>query len=375
MISENRAELKQAITALREGMERFGKASTEIEQLVKENRQQVGSAITNFSEMSERIGRLVEENREAIRQAIVHFDELAGQFTKLVEENRYSLKSAIDRLPTAVDNVANAAKSIETAVEENRENLKTTVANITAFTPKLNRIGDNLEVITTQIASGKGTVGKLVFEDTLHDKVVAAVDNFNQRLEEVKPVTSGFSDLKLYLGADGGINTHTGAGYYGAYLRIEPRPWKFYQGGITYRTSPTDRIPLQEDPNKLNVDFNLLVGWRFFPDDEAQLYRLSVAAGLIDSNVGGTVQVPLLRRLTLDAMGRRKDYQRDPQDRRYEDGKVLVRAALTFRLWDRIYLSAGGDDLAEHAAPWVGLRAELLDNDLRNLTSVMGLAK
>jgi hypothetical protein len=292
-----------------------------------------------------------------------------------VEENRYSLKSAIDRLPTAVDNVANAAKSIELAVEENRANLKQAVADIAAFTPKLDKVGANLEVITTQIASGKGTIGKLVFEDTLHDKAVAAIDNFNQRLEEVKPVTSGFSDLKLYLGADGGINTHTGAGYYGAYLRIEPRPWKFYQGGITYRTAPSDRIPLQEDPNKLNVDFNLLVGWRFFPDDEAQLYRLSVAAGLIDSNVGGTVQVPLLSRLTFDAMARRKDYQRDPQDRRYEDGKVLVRAALTFRLWDRIYISAGCDDLAEHAGLWGGLRAELLDNDLRNLTSVMGLAK
>ena len=58
------------------------------------------------------------------------------------------------------------------------------------------------------------------------------------------------------------MNVDSGSGIYGAYLRIEPKPWKFYQAGVSYRTAPSDRIELKDDPNKLNVDFNLLIGWR-----------------------------------------------------------------------------------------------------------------
>jgi phospholipid/cholesterol/gamma-HCH transport system substrate-binding protein len=375
MIEENRAGLKEAIGSVKDNLDRFGRMSTQIEDLVKENRAEIATAITNFGAMSGRISTLVDENREGVKQAVGRFSEMSDQITQLVKENRESIKAATERLPAAVDSVRSAMKSFGDAVEENRAGLKTAVDNIAKATPKLEHVADNLDVITTQIASGRGTVGKLVFEDTLHDKAVATIDSFNQRLEEIKPVTRGFSDLKLYLGVDGGEDTRTGAGVYGAYLRIEPAPWKFYQGGVSYRTAPSDRDTFKDDPNKLNVDINLLVGWRWFPDDDAQVYRLSAAAGLVDSEIGGVASVLLFPNLTLDVMARKKDNQRDPLDRRYEHGGAMVRAMLTYRIWDRVSLSVGGDDLAGHPGPWIGLRAELLDNDLRNLTSVSSLVK
>ena len=161
---------------------------------------------------------------------------------------------------------------------------------------------------------------------------------------------------------------------YGAYLRIEPKPWKFYEGGVSYRTSPSDRVEAKDDPNKLNFDINLLFGWRFFPDDEAQRYGVSVAAGLIETKIGGYVEFPVVGDFNVRVMGRFKDNQRNVDDRRYEDGDFLLRATLGYRIWKRIYLNVGVNDLIDHPGLWGGIRVDLLDNDLRNLTSVSAIS-
>jgi archaellum component FlaC len=376
LIEENRQNIKDTIATAKTSLDSFGKASDEIRGLVADNRKQVGEAIVNFSTMSQRIATLVEDNRDAIKTAIVRFEEMSKQIRELVEENRVAIKQAVDKLPVAVENVSNAAKTIDDTVNENRADLKKTVSNLADATAKFDRVGDNLDVITTQIASGKGTVGKLVFEDTLHDKTVTAVENFNDRLEEIRPVTSGFSDFKFFLGVDGGSNIDSGVTTYGAYLRLEPKPWKYYQAGVSYRTEPEDRKNFDaEDQNKLNVDFDLLIGWRFFPDDDAQRYRISVGLGLVETKLGGVIEVPLMADLGVRVMARAKDNEREPNDRRYEEGDVLVRAVATWRLWQRVYLQAGADDLVDEPGFWGGIRIELLDNDLRNLTAVSALSR
>ncbi len=373
LIEENREGIKQAIATANKALENFGKMSEEIQGLVAENRAEVKTAIVNFSEMSAGINKLVEDNRTAIKDAIVRFEEMSKQIRDLIDENRVAIKDAIDKLPGAVENVSSAAKTIDEAVSENRADLKRAVTNIADASEKFDRVGENLDTITTQIASGQGTLGKLVFEDTLYDKTVAAVDNFNDRLDEVKPVTSGFSDFKIFLGAHGGMNANSGSSVYGAYLRFEPKPWKFYEGGVSYRTEPDDRVIVKDNPDKFNFDFNLLFGWRFFPDNDNQRYRLSVALGLIESKIGGYVDAPLIGNLHLHVMGRFKENDRNMNDRRYEDGSFLLRATCDYRLWRRIYISAGVDDIIDDVGFWGGIRVELLDNDLRNITAVTAL--
>jgi hypothetical protein len=159
-------------------------------------------------------------------------------------------------------------KSFGDAVEENRPNLKSAMADIAKATPKIEHIADNLDIITTQIASGHGTIGKLVFEDTLHDKAVQAVESLNERLEEIKPVTRGFSELKFLPRRRGGRRCALG----GRHLRRLPEDRAGAMEVLPGRHLLPHRAPrphaLMDDPNQLNVDFNLLVGWRWFPDDD-----------------------------------------------------------------------------------------------------------
>ncbi|GDY11905.1 hypothetical protein LBMAG53_07830 [Planctomycetota bacterium] len=387
MVEENRENLKAAISSVDTGMHKFGKASDEITAVVSENRPELKRAISAIADAGTSVTKIIEENRPAVTATIASIDKAAKQVAELIAENRPALQKAIDQFPEAVKSligaatkVDKAANEIQEAVAENRKDLRTTLENAAKFSDRLVTIGEDVKAITGQIASGKGTIGKLVFQDDLHDKTVAAVDSFSARLDEVKPVTQGLGQLKFFAGLDvagnaAGANFGTGLGY--AYLRIEPKPWKFYEGGVSYRTGPTGRDVKRDDPDKLGIDFNLLIGWRFLPDDLEQTYRLTLAGGAIDSKIGGLISTTLYGdRLTATLLVRGKDYTRPAEDRRFEDGgAVMVRAWAELRVWERVSVQIGGTDLASrNPGVWFGLRAEILDNDLRNLTAVSSLA-
>jgi len=392
ILDENRAGVRGTIGSAKTAMDNFGGASQEIRDAVAENRETLKAAIANTDRMTKEIADLVAENRATVKATVTNSERMTREIADLIAKNRATVKAALERieaagaqvaivieenrknlqittekLPLAVDNLAQAAAQIRDAVAENRQDLRATIAGVAAFAPKLDRIADNLEKVTSQVASGKGTIGKLVMEDTVHDQTTAVLTSAGERLEEIKPFTQGVSQLKFFAGLEGGNNLDSGAGHGEAYLRIEPQAWKFYQIGLGYRTAPSDRKAIQDDPEKLQIDLNALFGWRWLPNDDTERYRLSLAGGLIESKFGMWAEWALLRDVDLRIMGRLKDNNRVPDDRRYEQGDYMVRATLSWRVFDRWWLIGGVDDLAsDNPGPYFGLRAELLDNDLRN---------
>ncbi len=52
--------------------------------------------------------------------------------------------------------------------------------------PSLRTSFTNMQKISTQIADGKGTVGKLIMDDELHNSTVATINNLNQTADELK---------------------------------------------------------------------------------------------------------------------------------------------------------------------------------------------
>lgn len=359
-VSENRETLKKAIA----NTERL---TAEITAIAAENRETVKATVANAERMTREIADLVAENRATVKAALERIEAAGAQIAGLIAENRKSIQATTEKLPGAVENLAAAAGQIRDAVAENREDLRTTMLGIAAFAPKLDRIGDNLEKVTGQIAAGKGTIGKLVMEDTVHDQASAVLTSAQERLDEVKPFTQGVSQLKIFAGLDGGANLSSGAGHGEAYVRIEPQPWKLFHLGVSYRTAPSDREVVKDDPDKLGIDLNGQFGWRFLPSDDIERYRLTIAGGLIESKLGLWSEWAITDRLDVRLMARYKDSDREPNERRYEKGDVMLRATMTWRVWDRWSLVAGADDiLGDDVGPFVGLRAELLDNDLRN---------
>lgn len=361
-------------------------------------------AVANVAAMAATMRDLLIENRVAVQQALLSLrqgldrvDTLAVQVSAVVEENRAGVKTTVTnvaetstKLPAVMDDVAqtthavgDAARAANQAVDElsamlreNRAGLHLAVDDLAPLLNKLDRVAADLGVITGQVSAGEGTVGKLVMESTAHDKLMAITDTLSQQIEELKPLLSSATQMKLFLGGEGGGNVDTGYLSGVIYLRLQPRPWKFYQGGISYRTAPRNQHSSPESTSGLPVDFNLVLGWRWI-EREPGRYLLSAAGGAVESRIGGWVDWSILPddRLTLRVLVRDKWDDRTITDRRYEDGKVLVRATAMVRLWQLIYVVGGGDDLADNPAGWVGVRLELLDNDLRNISQAAVLVR
>ncbi len=359
-MAENRATLKAAIA----NTERL---TAEMQAVLAENRDTVKATVANAERMTREITDLVAENRATVKAALERIEAAGAQVALLIEENRRNIQATTEKMPAAVDNLAQAAAQIRDAVQENREDLRTAMAGVAAFAPRLDRIGDNLEKVTAQVAAGKGTIGKLVMEDTIHDQASSVLTSASERLDEVKPFTQGVSQLKFFAGLDGGGNLESGATRGEAYLRLEPQAWKLWHLGVSYRTAPSDRNVEADDPDKVPIDINAQFGWRWLPDDGLERYRLTLAGGLIESKFGLWTEWALLRDVDLRLMARMKDRDRETDDRRYEEGDFLLRATASWRLYDRWSLIGGVDDLlGDTPGAYLGLRAELLDNDLRN---------
>lgn len=363
----------------------FGDASGQLRDLIAENRAEVQQAIINVRRMSDNLDRIVADNRELVQHVLTRLEAMGRQVSELIAENRGPLRDAAARLPQAVDDLGAGGRALAGAgeragrlLDDNAADLRLVMRDLASAAPKVDEAAGHIRDITGTVARGEGSIGKLVKEDTAHDELVTAVAELKLRLEEVAPVTGGLRELRLYGGTEGGMNTRTGSFTAGVHLRLEPQPWKFYQGGVSYRSAPTDRDPtLPESPDSIPVDFTLMLGWRWLETSTPRTYWLTLAGGLVETRLGGYAEVPIWSdRVAVRVLARGTHSNRDRADRRFEEGTVLMRATATVRLWRTTWIAGGVDDiLGERRGAWVGARLELLDNDLRNLTSVGGLLK
>ena len=60
---------------------------------------------------------------------------------------------------------------------ENRGNVSASLGNIHELTAKLQTSADNLNKISGKIASGKGTIGKLVNDEKAYNDVISTLDS------------------------------------------------------------------------------------------------------------------------------------------------------------------------------------------------------
>jgi ABC-type transporter Mla subunit MlaD len=384
---------------------RFGEAAEELRALVAENRSGLTATVAEVRAAAAGVNLAVSDNREAVGRAIVNVSDLARQINDMVTENRPGVKAATAGLAPAIaqataattavtraaDQAAVVGKAAEPAVERigkaaadvgdtvaaNKDELAAALKAVADLTKRLDEVTADLKTISDKVASGEGTLGKLVMSDDLHTTAVEVSKKAEARLDEIKPLLDSVTDLRLAVGAAAGGNAKTGSGTGEVYVRIEPKAWKFMQAGASYRTAPSDRVVSGSSDTTIPIDFTLALGWRFMPASDWSYYHLTLAGGLVENTLGAWTEIPLFTdRLVWRTLGRMKHNDRDPNDRRYEEGNVLLRSMVDFRIWRRLYLTVGGDDLIDpDRGAWFGVRGELYDNDLRNATGVASLFK
>lgn len=141
-----------------------------------EGEKRLDEIVENICQLTADVRAMVAANRSNVDQTLENFKAFSTTLR--------------DELPRIADKLNALADRVDGVVAENRENLHDSIDNIKDLSGRLRTTADNLNAITTKIARGEGTIGKLVNDEE-------TVNNLNSTL---KSVEGGVESLRNTLG-------------------------------------------------------------------------------------------------------------------------------------------------------------------------------
>lgn len=329
-------DVGQTIRRLLENLEA---TSADIRELVAANRSQVDSTVENFQAFSEVLARELPEVTDQLRQLLAHVDTV-------VVENR-------DELSGSLENIERLSGEIATSV-------------------------DNLNHISSQIRSGEGTLGRLVYDDAAHDGLVSTLEAVEEGVGTLNETIGRVQRLELELGIEATAYPDLDEGGTAFELRLRNHPRRFYRLALV----DTPQGDLSEETRTIvttlpdGTQETTTVVERKVEDDytfSAQLGYLwgdfQLRAGLIESAGGAGVDYHLFdRRLifTLEVFDFDRPDELDPH----------VRLLARWQLTPNVYLLGGYDDFLadEFESVIFGAGIRWKDEDLKYLLGSVPLS-
>lgn len=137
------------------------------------------STITNINEFFKSYAFASKEIQEMFIQA----RSLLSTTQKIIVENRQNLKSISDNLKASTDEFKKSSEDIRVVLQNMRSvSDSLTKIEINRTINSLNRSLVSMDSITTQISSGEGTMGKLVYNDSLYNNLNSVSQDLDKLL-------------------------------------------------------------------------------------------------------------------------------------------------------------------------------------------------
>lgn len=350
--------------------------------------EEIGSSVQNFLGGGEAGGAGAGGAGGGFSTLIDSIRATSDELRALIVENRANLGGTVQNferfsetlareLPRITEQIAHVLDQVQGVLAENRGNLKDSVANIKELTDKVQTSVDNLNEITTKIASGEGTIGKLVNSDEAHDQLMSALDSVETGVTALGDTLNRVNDLKIDLGMEGSYLSELED--YRSVFRVDllphgdqsPRYYRFElvsdpRGRITERndiftvtqpdgtieTTEIDRLTSETRRNNWSALFG-------FPFADR---RGSLWAGILENTAGVQVDYTFLDKrlgLSFEAFNFGRERDLDPH----------LRLTGQWNFMHNLYLKAGYDDplVEEFRSPFVGVGVRWSDDDIKYL--------
>ena len=158
-----------------------------------ENQDSIRAILVNLRQTSERLNRMIETNQELVDQTIANFRVLSGNLNDMIVTNKKPITD--------------------------------TLANLEGFSKSLKVDGPklvaSLNSIAEKIEKGEGTIGKLVTDKSVYEKLDSTLEGVNKFVSAMDRFTINVGFRGEYQIADSDTK-----GYFS--LKLQPRPDKFY---------------------------------------------------------------------------------------------------------------------------------------------------
>lgn len=317
------------------------------------------------------------ENRKAIKQIVDNME-------RITRDVRGITGTATTDVRVILSDIRAITKSVRAIVDDPKAtgDLKTGVAKLSSAVDKLDKamtdvqgIGKDVKGITGDIEAGKGTVGRLLKDETL-------INNVEDTVSDLGGIVKGLAELQTVVGLRSEYNFLAGTIKTYVSIELRPRPDKYYLIELINdprgRWEQTTDITRTDDPSKpflvrtdnLRISDAFRVTFQFAKRIKFATFRF----GVKESTGGVGVDLAFLKddiQIWTDVF--------DMQANAYPRLKLLA----AWRFFSSLYIVGGADDLLNSRPRdgvgggrdyFLGGYLRFNDRDLRNLLLIGGSA-
>jgi phospholipid/cholesterol/gamma-HCH transport system substrate-binding protein len=321
----------------------------------------INALLAEVESTSRTIRLLVEENRANVGSTVRNLDQFSATLAR--------------ELPRLADQMNRALDQIAGVLEENRGNVKDSLANARELTEKLQVSAENLNKISGKIASGEGTLGKLINDEEAYDEVITTLDSIQGGVETLSGTIGAINKFKIDLDMQGFYLEDAEESQSSFHLNIDPQDGKrLYRAGVSStpfgkRREKTETVTVTgPDGNSATTTTTKLTEEKSYVATGLFGYQaphdLRLFAGIIENAGGAQVDYPVLDRnllLSFQAF----DFSRP------DDQSPHLRLTGRWQFHPNLYLIGGYDDPLENDSFFLGGGIKWTDENFKTL---LGLA-
>ena len=301
--------------------------------------------------LTDNIDRVTGENASDVRETILAYKQVA-----------FDLSENLDKLS---ETTMSLVAKLDDVVDENRADLRAATEAFSRVGPQLDETLARLDRIAGRIETGKGTIGKLVTEETIYDDARLALEDARDAFVSVEDAAKGAEKLiapvagmlrkaeevrLLWLvGLDRDVTRSFGRVDGG--LKIQTSQKKYYVLGGTHLNADGDEDEDRDDERDI-IRYDGYMGYSF------GLPNTYFRFGMMEGGGGVGVEHYLVSdkiRLTLDGFS--------------NDGGTQAKMGAEYWFNDNLAMRIGLHRVPDDPALRLGVRVEFQDDDLKTLLS------
>lgn len=327
-----------------------------------------GGSLNNVMSEVSKVATALQDVATALKQAtvegsddtpigriVVNIEKMTEDLAKITHDNK-------DKVNHVIDGLAELTDTLKIALgEDGRQEFKQAWGNVTEGMGKLDRSLAHIEDVTSKIADGEGTIGRLVNDEETVNGINKAIFNLNRVLGGALNLRTTFDYHSEFMTERSDIQSFVG-------LKIQPGLDRYYYLGIVQdplgvieetstetstTTTPPGGAPVVVTQDRSKTDKNAIKFTAIFAKN---FYNLTLKGGLIQSSGGFGVDYHLYReRLSLSM-------------EMFDFGDPNLRLFATWRPLKGFYLIGGGDSILQRDSrdfnPFVGGGLTVTNDDI-----------
>jgi phospholipid/cholesterol/gamma-HCH transport system substrate-binding protein len=293
--------------------------------------------VENLIHLSESVDNTVRTSGERLNAILANFEGVSEDVRGLTAENQAEVTRIVTNIEGITKDVREVLATVKHVVGTNEGDLKEGVSSLKETIQKLDRTLGNLEHITKTVSEGEGTVGTLLTDKQLGQKL-------NDAITDVSDYASRLTGLQTEVGLNASYLLSQGRAKNGISLRLIPKPDKYYlleiiddprglvEVQVVQNNPPASGQPVVQTQKIIRETYKISAQFA------KRYYFTTLRFGLIESTGGVGADIHFLKdalEVKLDAFNFSAEELRYPR----------LRATLRAQAFEHLFVMAGMDDI------------------------------